>query len=292
MIKILFVVNPISGGKDKASIIKLIKRYFDQTNYLYSILVPKSIDEVVSQVRYSNSDIVVAVGGDGTVNLVAQGVLGTDKVLGIVPCGSGNGLAYHLGLSRRIRRAIKLIKEGGVETIDYGLINGIPFFCTSGVGLDAKVAEEFALHKKRGLNNYVKVAFRIIRHIKPVQYSITVDKDTIIVPALAVTVGNANQWGNHAKITPLASVQDGLLDLMVIMPCKAYDIPGLAAKIMDGRLYASHHAIMFRGSSITIKRPQGGLVHYDGEPVFMGPVLNYESVPSSLRVIVSCGEDI
>lgn len=158
--------------------------------------------------------------------------------------------------------------------------------------MDAKVAQAFANQKKRGLNGYMRIGWRLMKQMNSSRYAITIDSDVFELDALEITVGNANQWGNYAKITPLASVKDGLLDVMVLLPCKAHDIPALAVKIMDGRIHFSHHAIMFRGHSVTIERLQQGPVHCDGDAFDMGRILSFSSVPSSLRVIVPEGRHL
>ncbi len=290
--KILIVVNLFSGSKNKFAILNRLYNSLDKGQFFIRTVIPGSKEDVLRQVRDSDSDIIVAIGGDGTVNLVAQGVLGSSKVLCIIPCGSGNGLAYHLGIPARVQRAINLIKTGVVESIDYGIVNDVPFFCTSGVGLDAKVAQAFANQKKRGLNGYVRIGWRLMKQMNSSRYTITIDSDVFELDALEITVGNANQWGNYAKITPLASVKDGLLDVMVLLPCKAHDIPALAVKIMDGRIHFSHHAIMFRGHHVTIERLQQGPVHCDGDAFDMGRILRFNTVPSSLRVIVPKGRHL
>ena len=238
MKKILFIANPLSGGKDKKTILKDIDAAIDRQRFAPSFVYTERPGHATLLAREADADIVVAVGGDGTVSEVAQGLVGTDKVLGIIPCGSGDGLAFHLGLSRNPLKALRTIQDGITETMDYGKVDGRPFFCTSGVGLDAEVAWEFASAGKRGLWTYISLAWKIWQHFKPETYTIDVDGRTLSVPAVFVTVGNANQWGNQARITSLASVRDGLLDVTVVAPFHTCEIPVLATKLLDGRAHS------------------------------------------------------
>lgn len=292
MKKILFIANPLSGGKDKKTILKDIDAAIDRQRFAPSFVYTERPGHATSLARNDEADIVVAVGGDGTVSEVAQGLVGTDKVLGIIPCGSGDGLAFHLGLSRNPLKALRTIQDGTSETMDYGMVDGRPFFCTSGVGLDAEVAWEFASAGKRGLWTYISLAWKIWQHFKPETYKIDVDGRTLSVPAVFVTVGNANQWGNQARITSLASVQDGLLDVTVVAPFHTWEIPVLATKLLDGRAHTSRRVTLLRGKRVTVVREKEGPAHYDGDPCLKGKEIHYEIVPAALHVRVPAGRKI
>ena len=292
MKKILFIANPLSGGKDKKTILKDIDAAIDRQRFAPSFLYTERPGHATLLAREADADIVVAVGGDGTVSEVAQGLVGTDKVLGIIPCGSGDGLAFHLGLSRNPLKALRTIQDGITETMDYGKVDGRPFFCTSGVGLDAEVAWEFASAGKRGLWTYISLAWKIWQHFKPETYPIDVDGRTLSVPAVFVTVGNANQWGNQARITSLASVRDGLLDVTVVAPFHTWEIPVLATKLLDGRAHTSRRVTLLRGRQVTVVREKEGPAHYDGDPCMKGKEIHYEIVPAALHVRVPAGRKI
>ena len=292
MKKILFIANPLSGGKDKKTILKDIDAAIDRQRFAPSFVYTERPGHATSLARDAEADIVVAVGGDGTVSEVAQGLVGTDKVLGIIPCGSGDGLAFHLGLSRNPLKALRTIQDGASETMDYGMVDGRPFFCTSGVGLDAEVAWEFASAGKRGLWTYISLAWKIWQHFKPETYKIDVDGRTLSVPAVFVTVGNANQWGNQARITSLASVQDELLDVTVVAPFHTWEIPVLATKLLDGRAHTSRRVTLLRGKRVTVVREKEGPAHYDGDPCLKGKEIHYEIVPAALHVRVPAGRKI
>lgn len=287
MRKILFVVNPVSGGKDKKAVVKAIRDALASENVEWEIKMTTYAGEAEVLARESDADVVVAVGGDGTVRELACGLLGSDKALGIIPCGSGDGLALHLGISRNVKKAMGTLLEGCTEMIDYALVNGQPFFCTTGVGMDAIVANKFALSRSRGFRTYINEAFQTWYHYPGETYNITVDGKEHVLPAVIVTIGNINQWGNEARITPLASVTDGMLDVAVMAPFGAMEIPVLAAKLMDGRLQTSRRVTMLRGRKVILRRGSSGPAHLDGDPCEMGEEIVAEIVPSALKAIVN-----
>lgn len=275
--KTLYIVNPLSGGKSKD---RIVRELTDG-----EVIFTKRAGEATDFAASTDADVVVAVGGDGTVSEVASGLIGTGKALGIIPCGSGNGLALHMGLSLKPKKALRQLREGVVQPMDYGRVNGKAFFCTTGVGLDAEVAWQFASSGKRGLWTYISLAWKIWQHFEPDTYSVIVDgEEKYHGPAVFVTVGNANQWGNQARITSLASVQDGLLDVCVVSKFRTVEIPVLATKLLDGRAHTSRRTTMLRGKSVVIRRTREGAAHYDGDPCQMGTELNVEIVPAALRI--------
>lgn len=286
MLKYLFIVNPISGGSSKNRILRLLDQFSFKYGRPIEICLTNAKGDAVRLAHDSDADVIVAVGGDGTVHEVAQGLLGSNKTMGILPCGSGNGLAFHLGISRNPRKAIQTLLSGNVSTIDYGQLDEQPFFCTIGMGLDAQVAWVFAASTKRGLRTYASIAWRAWHSFKPMHYSITIDGEEETSRAVLLTAGNANQWGNNAKITSLASVQDSMIDLCIVEPFKTIEIPVLAFKLFTGRLHTSQRVRMLRGRNIIIRRQHDGPVHCDGDPIFKGTTIRITCIPTALNVIV------
>ena len=170
MEKMLLIVNPISGGKDKKKVIRAIENGLDKNRFQWDIAFTEYSGHGTILARESDADIVVAVGGDGTVSEVAKGISGTGKTLGIIPCGSGDGLALHLGISRNLPKAVRQLNDSRQAIIDYGTIDGKLFFCTTGVGMDAEVAWEFAKAGTRGLKTYVSKTLSVWRHYVPKEY--------------------------------------------------------------------------------------------------------------------------
>ena len=286
MKKVLFIVNPVSGGKSKKPYLEAIGRFLDKGAYSSRIAFTEYSGHASELAHGCEEDIVVAVGGDGTVSEVARGLIGTGKTFGIIPCGSGDGLALHLGIGRNPRKAIEVLNSQCVRMIDYGQVDGKPFFCTVGVGFDAIVAERFAGSSSRGLATYITTALRTWMGFTPDTYSVTVDGEVHTCPASMITVGNVNQWGNQARITSLASVADGMLDVAIVQPFHTVEIPGLAIKLLGGKAHTSSRVTMLRGKRIIIERSSDGPAHCDGDPSVMGRRIVLETVPAALPVLV------
>ena len=286
------IANPVSGGKDKTRIVETVREVLQEASFQVEVCWTARPGHATQLAREADASIVAAVGGDGTVSEVAQGLIGTGKVLGIIPCGSGDGLALHLGISRNPRKAALALARGRVQTMDYGTVSGRPFFCTAGVGLDAIVAWKFARGSRRGIWQYISLAWKTWQDFHPETYTVDIDGQRIRTPAVFITVGNANQWGNQARITSLASAGDGLLDVTVVEPFRTVEIPRLAAKLMLGRAHTSRRAHMYRGKKIIISRPEPGPAHYDGDPCEMGTEIEVKVVPSALQVLVPEGKRI
>ena len=276
----LFIVNPISGKSRKARIIAHLKEKGMKvvcTEYAGHA-------EVLS--REAAERIIVAVGGDGTVNEVARGIVGTDKVLGIIPCGSGDGLALHLGISRYYKQAVKTIMNGKKIKIDSGLINGRPFFSVCGTGFDAIVSERFAKSGKRGIMNYIEIGLKTWMEYKPQKHIVEIDGQSFEMDASLITVGNSSQWGNNAKITPRADIEDGYLDMTAVDRVSALEMPALALELMTGTLNWNNKVHCYRGREIKIFRPTPGPAHADGDWFSAGNDLEIRILPQSLNVIV------
>ena len=288
MEKAVFIVNPISGGKSKDRIIALIDRLLDKSRFVAEILYTERAGHAVDLARDCEADLVVAVGGDGTVSEVARGILASQrpKTFGIIPCGSGDGLALHLGIPRNPSGAIAVLNGGVTARMDYGTVNGEPFFCTTGVGFDADVAETFARSGRRGFFTYITTALKLWLRFKPQTYTLAVDGKELETPAAIVTVGNVNQWGNQARITPLASVTDGMMDVTVVRPFHTWNIPRLAYLLLTGRTHKAREVLTLRGRSVRIERRADGAAHRDGDPFRPGCTLSVETIPSALTVAI------
>lgn len=274
-----FIINPISGRGLKDNIIAEI------TKLGYRYRVTEYAGQAEKLARECGEHVVVAVGGDGTVNEVGRGLLGTDKTLGIVPCGSGDGLARCLGISRRISKAVSLIESGKEIAMDVGYINGKPFFSVCGVGFDADVSRRFAESGRRGVITYLDEAYKLWKTFKPIRFTITVDGRRWTQEAVLVTVGNSNQWGNEAKVAPHADISDGMLDLTVLDMFHSIELPHLATRLMAGNCDTCSRVHCYRGRSIIIERESKGVVHFDGDWFVSGPVIEIGIVPSGLKVL-------
>lgn len=277
---VLFIVNPVSGRKlRKPFIMSRLKASGGR------IVVTEHPGQAETIAREAPESIVVAVGGDGTVNEVARGLLGTDKVMGIIPCGSGDGLALDLGISRHVDKALKVIEKGQTRTIDSARIDGQPFFSTCGVGLDALVSQKFADSDRRGLVTYIHEAIAAWRHFKPEEYNIEIDGQTVECKSAIVSVGNSKQWGNGAQIAPKAVLDDGELDVTVIDMFSTLEIPLLVLRLMTGRLNSSDKVHHYIGKDIVISRKSDGPAHFDGDYKPEGKDIHVAVLPASLKVL-------
>ena len=221
----LFIINPISGKGRRAK----IKAALEGSGHRVVVTEYAGHAEILA--REAAEDIVVAVGGDGTVNEVARGLLGTDKTLGIIPCGSGDGLARCLGISHHLSKALSIIEKGRTQPLDAGFINSRAFFSVCGVGFDADVSRLFAESGHRGLKTYVEQALKLWADYKPDTYTINIDGREWTQEAVLITVGNSNQWGNEAKVTPHASCCDGHLDITILDNFHNIELPLLATAL-------------------------------------------------------------
>jgi len=229
----------------------------------------------------------VAVGGDGTVNEVARSLIDSSTALGIVPCGSGNGLARHLCLPMDTKGALAIINQGITDTFDYGIINRQPFFCTCGMGFDAFVSLKFAEAGKRGLVAYVENVLKEGLKYKPETYTVEDGSGTYSYKAFLITCANAAQYGNNAYIAPGASMQDGLMDVIVMEPFNVMEAPKLAADLFAKTISSNSRIKTFQTRSIHIHREAPGAVHFDGDPLQMGTEIDVRMCPRALRAVIN-----
>lgn len=295
--QVVFITNARSGRQRRAGALRAtIEAAAAKCDFESSIERCASLDALDALVDGAverGADIIVAVGGDGTVHETAKRLIGRDVTLGIVPTGSGNGLARHLGIPVDPAAAVALLVSGKVATIDTAEVNGRPFFGVAGVGFDAVVAHRFASSRTRGLFTYVIEAGRAFFAFSPEVYRITVDAEEIETKAFLVVVANSKQWGNEARIAPLASVCDGLLDVSIVTAIPHLgSLPGMLRRLFEGTLQQSAHLKLLRGAVVTIERDGEGPAHFDGEAVTLPSRLVFSVKPLSLRVVVPGDREI
>lgn len=291
--KATFIVNPISGRSSKESIVGAIAGSVDMDRYEVTIrftAAPGHATTLASEAVQSGQQLVVAVGGDGTVNEVARALVGTDAVLGIIPCGSGNGLARHLHIPMNPRKAIEILNQGQIRRIDTLTVNGTPCFCTAGVGYDAFVSEEYAKEPTRGLVTYVRKAVENWFDYTPEQYLIETEEGMFSRTALAITCANANQWGNGFHVAPKASLTDGLIDVTIIHPIKPLNALPMPVQILGYSFDKNPGVETFKTSGLTIRRATPAPLHIDGEPQSGTKDITIALSPASLGVLCGDGE--
>ena len=287
---ISFIINPISGTHKKDSWPEIIRQTIDSSRFDIRIYFSEreghaselALRQVEKGVKY-----IVAVGGDGTVNEVAKSLRDTPAAMGIVPCGSGNGLARHLHIPLKLTDALRLINNASVINIDYGLVNDMPFFCTFGTGFDARISHVFAKAKKRGFWTYLRLIIKEFFSYRSEKYKLKVDDNTLKTEAILLTVANSAQYGNNGYISPRADITDGKLDVCIVRPVSKFRAAFLAVRLLRKSIDKSSFYHTIRGEKITIRRKHEGEVHLDGNPYMMEKKLKVTIVPKGLKVLVN-----
>ncbi len=289
--RIVFVINPTSGTTNKDVMPQLIDKYIDSDNNDVSTVFTEyagHASEIASKCVNEGVDVVVAVGGDGTVNEVARALVESDTALGIVPCGSGNGLARHLMLPMNVKGALEIINNGMVHSLDYGIIDGHPFFCTCGMGFDAFISKKFASAGKRGPLTYIENVLKEGLKYEPETYELTLDgNETERYKAFLISVANASQYGNDAYIAPQASMSDGFLDVVIMEPFDILEAPQVGIDLMNKTLNKSSKIKCFKAKDIRIRRKEEGAIHYDGDPIDAGKDIHIQLRPHAIKMIVN-----
>jgi len=289
--RIVFVINPTSGTTNKDVMPQLIDKYIDSDNNDVSTVFTEyagHASEIASKCVNEGVDVVVAVGGDGTVNEVARALAESDTALGIVPCGSGNGLARHLMLPMNVKGALEIINNGLVHSLDYGIIDGHPFFCTCGMGFDAFISKKFASAGKRGPLTYIENVLKEGLKYEPETYELTLDgNETERYKAFLISVANASQYGNDAYIAPQASMSDGFLDVVIMEPFDILEAPQVGIDLMNKTLNKSSKIKCFKAKDIRIRRKEEGAIHYDGDPIDAGKDIHIQLRPHAIKMIVN-----
>jgi len=290
--KTRFIFNPRSGRNARRPWLPRHIRDFIAAHRLDASVVatngPGHATELAREALAAGCNRVIAVGGDGTMNEIAQALLHAPAALGLIPCGSGNGLARHLGLPTNTQRALELAvaPTARTATIDTGVVNGRPFFNAMGSGFDAEISRRFNRLEHRGLPAYARTGFAAFCRRRNEHVIIRSGGRQHALETLLIAVANSEQYGNGAFIAPGARVDDGLLDLVAIRPVGFASAIPLIARLFLGKIHHSSRVVSLRGARFTIERPQPGLIHTDGETHTTGAILEIEVRPRSLRLLV------
>lgn len=287
-------MNPISGTSKKADIPDLIESTLNKDLFDYEILLTERAGhacELATKAKEDGIDLVVAIGGDGTVNEVARSIVHSNTALGIIPCGSGNGLARHLMLPMNTKKCIEIINRCEIHDLDYGTINDHPFFCTCGMGFDAFVSMKFAEAGKRGPITYVENVLREGLKYKPETYVIEDDNGTTQYKAFLISCANASQYGNNAYIAPQASMSDGWLDVIIMEPFDVLEAPQISIDMFNKTLDKSSKIKTFKSKKLHIRRKTAGVIHFDGDPLMSEKDVCIELKEKGIRIIVNPDAD-
>lgn len=287
-IKVQAIINPISGVGSKRKIPRMLEEACDAKGASLSVSFteyPGHASELTRTALEQGCGYIVAVGGDGTVNEIAKTMLHSEAVLGIIPKGSGNGLARELHIPMDVKRAMDVLIKGHVSVIDACEANERVFFCTCGVGFDAVVSQSFAQEKHRGSLTYIKNTIEEYLSYKPEPYELIVDNQTIKEKAFLVACGNASQYGNNAFIAPHANIQDGEMDITILSPFTPLDIAPLAIQLFTKQIDRNSKIKMLKGKQVSIIRQKPGVMHLDGDPIMAESRIDISVKPKALKVI-------
>lgn len=287
--KVCLIINPISGTESKRSIPEKVAAAFDQKRFDLIIRItgyPDHATEIAREAVGQKFDYLLTAGGDGTVNEVAKVLVNSDTTLGIIPFGSGNGLARELNIPMEADKAIDIILKGNSRTIDYGVANEHIFFCTCGFGFDAFISDRFAEEKKRGPLGYVRNILESAVDFKSEEYEITHDEGSITERAFVLTCANASQYGNEAYIAPGASMDDGKMNVSILKPLNALEIPQTTLQLFSKNIDKNSKMTTLITRELQIRRARSGIMHVDGEPVKTGREIDVKIVHKGLKVLV------
>ena len=280
--KIKFIINPISGTGKQKGIEDVIHSYLSNYEIVYT-QGPGDATKLSKQAINEGCKSIIAVGGDGTVNECVKSLVNSDAALGVIPCGSGNGFAAHIGMKKTIPEAIKQLTNTTIEYIDSCLINNMPFVNVAGIGFDAHVANLFTNLKERGFINYMKLILKELRY-KSQEYNIKYDGCEENIKAYMISFANASQYGYNAQISPMSDIQDGILDCVIVKKFPKWKIPYFLLQLAKGKAHLSKHTEIIQCKKMEINT-KNTLIHLDGEPLLTTNPITINILYKSLKIL-------
>ena len=284
--KIRFIINPISGTGKQKEIEKYITKHLKCFDIFYTQKTGDAT-RISKDAVNQKIDAVIAVGGDGTVNECLKGLVNTNTALGVIACGSGNGFAYHIGMDANIEKAVKQLKNTRIEAIDSCTANGVPFVNVAGIGFDAHIANLFLTLSKRGFLKYAKLILKELSYNSK-EYTIRYNNIERKVKAYMIDFANASQYGNNARISPMADFKDGLIDFVIVKDFPKWKIPIFIYMLLTSRIHLSKHVEIIQCKKMTIKA-ENTLLHLDGEPLKASNPIEVILMPKSLKILIPNG---
>lgn len=283
--KIKFIINPISGTGKQSRIEELIKK---NTNFEYELVFTKRSGDATILSKKAVDEkfaVVIAVGGDGTVNECAKAIIGSETALGVIPCGSGNGFAFHFGMHKNIEKSILQLNSCKTSLIDSCTANQMPFINVSGVGFDAHISHLFSNVKKRGFLSYLKLISNEIFTYKAKDYYLNYDKNNMHVKANLIAFANTSQYGNNFFISPDASTEDGLIDFVIIKEFPKWKIIPFLYQLAKGRIHLSEYVKIVRAKEMLIDS-KDNILHLDGEPISTKSPIRIKAHHKTLKIFI------
>lgn len=288
--KILFIINPKSGTGRHRRVPDRLKTYLDKEQFEYTICKTRYAGHATELARKAVEEgtyMVVSVGGDGTLNEVVRALVGTQTVMGIFPTGSGNGLAHHLHIPFNLKKAVYMLNEGHVESMDTVSVNDRVYASIAGVGFDAFIAEKYAHVRRRGFFPYLHLAVTNYLHYQPRTYILENESKVVKVKALLVSFANSSQWGFDVKISPEASVQDGLVNVTAVQKPPLAALPWLVLFLLSGNLNRiDKYVKIYKFQNFKLRAEDGSdlYTHLDGDFAGKQKEVDVRMHPMSLRM--------
>lgn len=288
MRRFYFIINPISGKGKQDSIIDLIKASSKKFQFEFEAAYteePNQATQLTEKAIRKGFDAVISVGGDGTLNEIMKVLIDSGTKLGIIPTGSGNGMARHLNIPLEIEKAIEIIAKYKYKKIDTSVVNGHPFIMMAGVGFDAEIAWQFSQSDKRGLSTYAKLAIGSYRNFQPTKYKIIIDGVIYEREALLISFANGSQYGNNFTISPEAKEDDGLIDVCILSKFPVLKAPVVSLRMLTNSIHESPYLEIIQGKEIQIRQEIDKL-NLDGEAIELNAPLKVKVNPLSLDIII------
>ena len=285
-----FIINPHAGtNKIVNKLAELPKNLLSSERFNVQVHITKSLADfyrLMHSIAQDKDAIVVAVGGDGTVNTLINAVADLSIPIAIVPMGSGNGLARELQIPLKPKQAIEMLNRAKIKTIDVLKINDRYAGNVAGIGFDAHISQRFASLEKRGLLAYIRLVYKELKHYRSQSYTLTVDGEVVTKDAFMISFSNSRQFGNNAYIAPLAQPDDGFLDVTVVSPLRWYAMPRLLVDLFTKRFHKNKRVETFRAKQVEITGHSTLDLHLDGEPVSFSTPVTIEIIPKKMSILV------
>jgi diacylglycerol kinase (ATP) len=293
---LLFLINPISGTRNKNRLTEAITKETTKRNIPFQIMptaIEGKYDFLKDKISEEKITDVIICGGDGSINHVASALIGINVNIGIIPMGSGNGLAFAAKIPFNIFKALDVIFYGKASAIDGFYVNDTFGCMLCGLGFDAQVAHEFLNQKKRGLFTYIKISLRHFFCSKFYPFKVEVNNNTFNADAFFISIANSNQYGNYVTIAPQALLNDGLLDVVIIKKRNKIQTGiSLLKQIGLGKIQPSSDLFKkdkgvyyFQTDHIIIHNPELAPIHIDGEPAETKDKIEIKIFPNSFKLI-------
>jgi YegS/Rv2252/BmrU family lipid kinase len=295
--RIVFLINPIAGTRAKHGLEAYLANRCSELGIEYMMVhstKTTSPDAIRSHLYDFKATDLVACGGDGTVNLAASSVAHSSIPLGIIPVGSGNGLARTANIPVKPSKAFEVILNGTIQPTDAFSVNDTFACMLSGLGMDAEVAERFANNHRRGMVTYTTETLVQFFKSHPINFEVTIDGFTFFTDAFFISVANSNQFGNNVTIAPLASLNDGLLDIIIVQKMPKATLPfALLAQLRHNHIMQNwvekigkQSILYLQAKEISIGNPKHAPLHIDGDPVPFSDTVHFKIIPNAFNLRV------